>query len=210
MPSSIYHMVDSIYYVDFDIDPVDNDVEEKIRWEKPCTQQHTYNTCILKIVLIHKCKLRRHIIRWQNIWLAHSRFRERGSQLFPRVWDSLDYSDVYSFWPPRFRFGSYRIDIGWKKSNISWIYNICVFHSIPIKSDPKFTLRRKSNGLIRSVYSTRWSHMHPIAISRGWNQGEQQEFLSLSLRYILSLIKKRYSFLFLLARSILRFHLNLL
>ena len=31
MPSSIYHMVDSIYYVGFDIDPVDNDVEEKIQ-----------------------------------------------------------------------------------------------------------------------------------------------------------------------------------
>ena len=33
-------MVESIYYVGFDIDPVDNDVEEKIQWEKPCTQQY--------------------------------------------------------------------------------------------------------------------------------------------------------------------------
>ena len=139
MPSSIYHMVDSIYYVDFDIDPVDNDVEEKVRWEKPCTQQHTYNTCILKIVLIHKCKLRRHIIRWQNIWLAHSRFRERGSQLFPRVGDSLDYSDVTHFGP--LGFGSDRIGLtsdGKNRILVGYTIFVCftLFRLNPIRNLP--------------------------------------------------------------------------
>ena len=56
----------------------------------------------------------------------------------------------------------FRIQSGWKKNQIL-AYDICAFHSIPIKSDPirnlLFLLRnesdRKSDELIRSVYSTK-------------------------------------------------------